>query len=63
MRRFVFAAWCGGLAVAIIGLHLLADTDLAPPREPGSWGVWAERVGPATAIVGILRLLALGLAW
>ena len=63
MRRLILPAWCAGLASVLLALHLLSGSDLAVPGAPSRWAGWLDRVGPATAVVGVLRILALGLAW
>lgn len=62
-RRLLFPAWCAGLASALLVLHLLGDTDLALPLQPGAWAAHLDQVGPAAVIVGGLRLGAMTLAW
>lgn len=63
MRRLILPAWCAGLASALLALHLLSGSDLTVPGAPSRWADWIDRVGPATAVVGVLRIAALGLAW
>ena len=62
-RRLLLPAWCATLVVALVALHLLADSDLAVPAQPRAWATHVDAVGPAAMIVGLLRLVAMGLAW
>lgn len=62
-RRLLLPTWCAVLALALVALHLLGDTDLGMPLQPTAWADHLAEVGPAAVIVGALRLLAMGLAW
>ncbi len=59
----MFAAWCGLLALALVGLHLLGSGHLSMPWRPDAWPGWVATVGAETAIAAVLRVVALALAW
>lgn len=62
-RRLLLPAWCVALLGMLVVLHLLGGGDLAVPADPRGWHGHVDRVGPATTIAGVLRLVALALAW
>ncbi|MFV2039551.1 MAG: hypothetical protein ACC660_04860, partial [Acidimicrobiales bacterium] len=58
-----FALWCGGLAAALWILHSVGSAGLATPPMPWVWGRWLQHVETATAIVSVLRVVAIACAW
>lgn len=56
--------WLGVLACAVTGLHGLGG-PLAPPplTDPGGVGDWLSARQPGQAAIGLLRLVALAMAW
>lgn len=63
MRRLLLPAWCTGLVLVLLVLHLVGDTGIALPRAVVDWPAWVDQVGPAVAIAAVLRLASMGLAW
>ncbi|MFP4636346.1 MAG: hypothetical protein ACLFRD_10820, partial [Nitriliruptoraceae bacterium] len=62
--RLAVVAWCVALAMVLVVFHALADGALAaPPPDPSRWGAWAAARGPLVAVVAVLRLVVLALAW
>lgn len=58
-------AWVAGLGVAIVTFSTMGSGALATPAltEPGAWSGWAADRDPVVALVALLRLLVLALAW
>jgi hypothetical protein len=58
-------AWMTGLGVAIAAFSAMGTDSLAAPTltEPGAWGGWAADRDPVVALVALLRLVVLALAW
>ncbi|MFP5308020.1 MAG: LysM peptidoglycan-binding domain-containing protein [Actinomycetes bacterium] len=58
----------GWVVCLVVAIALLATTGrgpLAGPTltQPGTWGAWLGERDPIVAVVSLLRLVALGLAW
>ena len=58
-------AWMTGLGVAIAAFSAMGTGSLAAPTltEPGTWGGWSADRDPVVALVALLRMLVLALAW
>ena len=65
LARLRLLAWCVGLVGALWFLHLVGRGDLGTPPLTSLEELrsWPEAVGAATAVVAVVRLLALGCAW
>ena len=63
MARVRVGLWCASLVVALGALHLIPAPEFVVPLGPGEWRSWVNEVGPAVAIVGVIRLVAIALAW
>lgn len=64
--RLRLVAWTLGLGATLWSLHLVgprAGLTLPSPVRPADWAAWVDEVGTAVALAGMLRMLALGLAW
>lgn len=64
--RLRLVAWTVGLGATLWSLHLVgprAGLTLPSPVRPAGWAAWVDEVGAAVALAGVLRMLALGLAW
>lgn len=60
----VLLAWTAFVAGTLVVLHQVGGALAPPPlAEPSGWGDWFDGRQPAEAVVAVLRLLALGLAW
>ncbi len=57
--------WLGCLLAAVALLQWLGDGSLAVPSvtAPVAWWTWVSTGDPLTVAMGLLRVLALGLAW
>lgn len=64
-RLLPLVAWFVVLAVAIVAFTAAGDGRLAAPplTDPGTWGAWADSREPVEAVMAVLRLVVLGLAW
>jgi hypothetical protein len=57
-------AWTAFLAGSLLLLHAVGGTLAPPPlTDPSGWAGWFDARQPAEAVVALLRVLALGLAW
>lgn len=61
----LLVAWSAALVACLWFLHGAGGSELAAPPllSPTDLATWPARVGSANAVVAIIRLLALGLAW
>lgn len=59
------AGWVVSLTVGIVVFTAMGDGPLATPplTDPSAWGDWLARREPLIAVVALLRLLVLVLAW
>jgi hypothetical protein len=64
-RALSLVAWLGSLAAGVVLFHAMGSGPLeAPPlTDPSSWNAWADARAPLVAIVAVLRLVVLALAW
>jgi hypothetical protein len=64
-RALPLVAWLGSLVTGVVLFHALGSGPLEPPplTDPSSWGAWAEAREPVTAVIAVLRLVVLALAW
>jgi LysM repeat protein len=64
-RSLPLVLWFASLLLGIALFHAMGSGPLSPPplRDPSSWQAWAEAREPLTAVVALLRLLVLALAW
>jgi hypothetical protein len=64
-RSLPLVLWLASLLLGIAIFHAMGSGPLSPPplRDPSSWQAWAEAREPLTAVVAVLRLLVLALAW
>jgi hypothetical protein len=64
-RALPLVAWLGSLVMGVVLFHALGSGPLEPPplTDPSSWGAWAEAREPVTAVIAVLRLVVLALAW
>jgi hypothetical protein len=64
-RSLPLVLWFASLVLGIALFHAMGSGPLSPPplRDPSSWQAWAEAREPLTAVVAVLRLLVLALAW
>jgi LysM repeat protein len=64
-RSLPLVLWFASLLLGVALFHAMGSGPLSPPplRDPSSWQAWAEAREPLTAVVAVLRLLVLALAW
>jgi nucleoid-associated protein YgaU len=64
-RSLPLLAWLAALTAGVALFHAMGSGPLAPPplTDPGAWGTWASGRDPITAVVAVLRLVVLALAW
>jgi hypothetical protein len=64
-RSLPLLAWSGSLLAGTALFHAMGSGPLSPPplTDPSSWQAWADGRDPLTAVVAVLRLLVLALAW
>lgn len=57
--------WLGCLTVALVGLLAVGEGGLRGPEllAPTTWGPWLAATDPVVAVVAVLRIVALALAW
>jgi hypothetical protein len=57
--------WLGSLLAGVALFHAMGSGPLSPPplTDPSSWQAWADDREPLTAVIAVLRLVVLALAW
>ena len=62
-KTAVLIGWAIGLAASLWVLHHVGTRELSTPPKPGQWIRWINNVGPAAAIVSILRVMGILIGW
>lgn len=62
-KTTVLVGWAIGLAASLWILHHVGTHELSTPPKPGQWSRWISNIGPAAAIVSILRVMGIVIGW